>query len=60
LIAPPAVSVASADNRDIVDSVDGDAPVIRDRIGQRPDILALIVDDVHASSSYVICVTPTA
>jgi hypothetical protein len=39
-----------------VDAVDRDAPVIRDRIAQRPDLLALIVDDVHASSSYVICV----
>jgi hypothetical protein len=31
-------AVAGADNRDIVDSVDRDAPVIRDRNGSRPDI----------------------
>jgi hypothetical protein len=32
------VSVTGADNRDIVDSVDRDAPVVRDRNDSRPDI----------------------
>ena len=44
------ISVTGADNRDIVDSVDRNAPVIRDRIGQRPDLLDFVVDLVHTSS----------
>ena len=35
--------VECGDGRDIVDSVDGDAFLVRDRIGQRPDFLTLIV-----------------
>jgi len=41
------VSVASAHNRDVVDSIDGDAPVIGDRIGQRPDLFAFVIYVVH-------------
>ena len=44
------VSVADGDGRDIVETVDRDAFVIRDRSIQRPDLLALVVNVVHAFS----------
>src|ERR1035438_3839255 len=43
-------AVAGTDNRDIVDSVDCDARVVRYGISQRPDILALVVrSEEHTS-----------
>jgi hypothetical protein len=42
------VGVAGADNRDIVDSVDGDARVARNGMGQRSDLFTSIVDDVQS------------
>ena len=44
------VAVSDGNNRDIIEAVDGDALVVRDRSGQRPDFLAVIVDVIHASS----------
>jgi hypothetical protein len=32
----------------IVESINGDAVVVGDRVRQRPDFLAVIVDDIHA------------
>jgi hypothetical protein len=31
----------------IVESINGDAVVVGDRVRQRPDFLAVIVDDIH-------------
>jgi hypothetical protein len=46
VVTLPVVSVTGADSRDIADSVNRDARVVRDGIGQRTDFLALVVDDV--------------
>ena len=45
----PRVSIASGDNRDIIEAVYRYVLVIRDRSGQRPDFLTLVVDEVHLS-----------
>jgi len=47
------VAVAGGDNRDIVEAVDRDVLVIRDRSGQRPDFLTFVIDDVHLS--FLLC-----
>ena len=44
------IAVAGADNRDIIEAVDRDALVVRDRNRQRPDILTIVVYVVYTSS----------